>query len=678
MKRALILCLILAAVTLATYWPVSRAEFTNYDDNEYVSDNPHIVRGLTWDDVRWAFGSGYAGNWHPLTWVSHMIDIQWFGLQQPGWHHLVNLLFHTVNAVLLLLLLRRLTSALWPSMFVAALFALHPQHVESVAWIAERKDVLSTFFFFLTLLAYERYAGGRPKVEGRNPNTLRWATSRIPKAEKGATPQGDFRQATSRASLATRYLLAIFFFALGLMSKPMLVTTPFVLLLLDYWPLSRWRAESGESRAGGVRAPADGTATDARCGQECPRSVHPALVSFLNPFNRAHLPLVVEKLPFFALSAAASVVTFLVQRHEGAVNLSLPFAGRVGNAVVSYFRYIRKMFLPTDLCVTYPHPTYWPLTTVVFCLVILAAISFAVLRNWRHRPWLLVGWLWYLGMLVPVIGLVQVGGQAMADRYSYLPTIGLSVMLVWSMAELSRRGSYGRTLVSGAGLAALVGCVLLTSRQVGFWKDSETLFRRAVAVAPNAASSHGALGRALADRGRLEEAAPFFREALKMDPRDTVACVGLAEFEMRQNHNEEAVRLLHQALQLEPNNAYAHNNLGMLLGRQGDVQGATNQFLLALKFNPDNAEAHSNLGTALLIQDNPAQIDEAIAQFQQAVRIKPTYAKAYNNLGIAYAKKGQFDQAIAAFQAALKVKPDYTEASDFLQKALAEKAAKKN
>ena len=675
MKRSLALCLLLAAVTLAVYWPVSRAEFTNYDDNEYVSENPHIVRGLTWDDVRWAFASGYAGNWHPLTWVSHMIDVQWFGLQKPGSHHLVNLLFHTVNAVLLLLLLQRLTNTVWPSAFVAALFALHPQHVESVAWIAERKDVLSTFFFFLTLLAYERY--GRAKSpsaqESASPQPKPVGASRLP--SRGNSEKARHLSSSGTASRAVLfYSLALLFFALGLMSKPMLVTTPFVLLLLDYWPLSRWSAESGERRA--ERGERGGTQPS--CGQECPRSVLPALFNLLNPFTRSHLLLIVEKLPFFALSAAASVVTFLVQRHEGAVNQALPLGGRVENAIVSYFRYIRKMFLPTDLCVTYPHPRYWPVATIVFCALVLVAVSFLALRNWRRRPWLLIGWLWYLGMLVPVIGLVQVGGQAMADRYAYLPTIGLSLMLVWWLAEVSRRGSVGRVLVPGVGVAALVGCVLLTNRQVGFWKDGETLFRRAVAVSPNAASSHGALGRALADKGRLEDAAPFFREAIKMEPRDTVACVGLAEFEMRQGHAEEAARLLNQALQVEPNNAYAHNNLGMLLGRQGDVQGATNHFLLALKTNPDNAEAHSNLGTALLIQDSPAQLDEAIVQFQQAVHLKPTYAKAYKNLGIAYAKKGQFDQAIAAFQAALKAKPDYTEAADYLQKALAEKAGKKD
>jgi protein O-mannosyl-transferase len=674
-KRTLVLCLLLAAVTLVTYWPVSRAEFTNYDDNEYVSDNPHIVRGLTWDDVRWAFRSGYAGNWHPLTWVSHMIDVQWFGLQQPGWHHLVNLLFHTVNAVLLLLLLQRLTSALWPSVFVAALFALHPQHVESVAWIAERKDVLSTFFFFLTLLAYERYAGARSKAEGRNPNTWRWATSRIPKAEKAASPSGGFKHATSSASLVTWYLLALFFFALGLMSKPMLVTAPFVLLLLDYWPLSRWRAESGERGAGANVS--GGATSDVRCGQESPRSVGAFdLLNPFNPFNRSNRPLLLEKVPFFVLSAVASVVTFLVQRHEGAVNRALPFAGRAGNAVVSYFRYIRKMFWPTDLCVCYPHPKYWPAATVVFCAVVLAGVSFLALWYWRRRPWLLTGWLWYLGMLVPVIGLVQVGGQAMADRYAYLPTIGLSLMLVWSLAELSRRGSYGRVLVPGAGLAALAGCVLLTSRQVSFWKDSETLFRRALAIAPNAASSHGALGRALADKGRLDDAAPYFREAIKLDPRDTVAYVGLAEYEVRHDHPDEAIRLLKQVLQVDPNDPYAHNNLGMVLGRQGDLPGATTQFYLAVQANPDNAEAHANLGMALLTPDIPAQTDEAIVHLQQAIRLKPAYAKAHVNLGVAYARKGLLDQAVAEFQAALKAKPDYTEAADYLKQALAEKAAK--
>jgi protein O-mannosyl-transferase len=412
-KHLFIISLLLALATFIAFWQVTYADFINYDDWNYVAENSHIQNGLTLEGIEWAYTTGYASNWHPLTWISHMVDVQLFGLQ-PGWHHLTNLLFHLVNTVLLFLVLHQMTKALWRSVFVVALFALHPLHVESVAWVAERKDVLSTFFWMLTMGMYVSYVG-RPRL--------------------------------------ARYVGLLCCFALGLMAKPMLVTLPFVLLLLDYWPLQRL---GQKNTAPHVKAPVQ------------------------VPISQWSLipPLLTEKIPFFALATLSSIVTYLVQRHGGAMEAfeALSPSARIANAFVSYITYMVKMLWPVNLAVLYPHPTGWPLWQVLGSVVILIAITVVAIRGIKKRPYVAVGWLWYVGTLVPVIGIVQVGMQAMADRCTYVPLIGLFIIVAWGVPDLLKKWSFRKeALIALPGLCLLF-LFLLTWRQVGYWQNSIALY----------------------------------------------------------------------------------------------------------------------------------------------------------------------------------------------------------
>jgi Flp pilus assembly protein TadD len=496
--------------------------------------------------------------------------------------------------------------------------------VESVAWVAERKDVLSAGFGFLSLLCYARYARG---TESRIQN-----------------PESRNRKAEARR-IASGYWLALLFFACGLMSKPMLVTWPFVMLLLDYWPLKRFAG--GQLKVTGSPAP----------------NLQPST------FNSQ---LLTEKIPFFVLAAAASLVTYLVQKQEGAVMTvdHFPPGARAGNALMAYCRYLGKTFWPADLAVFYPHPGYWPLAEVLLAGVLLAGLSALVFVKRRRHPSWLVGWLWFVGTLAPVIGLVQVGEQAMADRYTYIPSVGVLIMSVWGAYELTRRWRHQVILLALASAVALILCFALTREQLGYWQDSETLFRHALDVTQNNHIAHNNLGDALLEKGQADDAIRQFQEVIRLKPNDADAYNNLGNALGEQGRIDEAISDYHEALRLKPDNASAHYSLGAALEAKGQTDGAISQYQEALRLNPDDVAAHNNLGNAYL---NKAQTDEAISQYQEAIRLKPDYANARNNLGVALASHGRTDEAISQYQEAIRLKPDYPDAHNNLGVALGRK-----
>jgi protein O-mannosyl-transferase len=626
LRRPGVLCLLLAVTTLAVYLPVARHGYVNYDDSDYVTANQHVLSGLTWENVVWAFKTGHASNWHPLTWMSHMLDIQLFG-DKPGVEHLVSLAFHIVNTLLLFLLLQRMTGALWRSVMVAALFALHPLHVESVAWISERKDVLSAFFFLLTLGAYARFAECR----------MRNAECRMQKP-KGSSAPDDSRFTVHSSRFAPIpgsgwYLLSLLFFALGLMSKPMLVTVPFVLLLADFWPLQRFGSSAVGARASSAWR------------------------------------LLAEKAPFFLLAVLSSVVTFIAQRKGGAVSTSLSLGARVANAVVSYIRYIGKMLWPRDLSILYPHPGHWPAWEVAAAAVLLVGICAGVILVARRRPYLPMGWLWFCGTLVPVIGLVQVGIQSMADRYTYLPLIGLFIMVVWGIAELMPDRPWRAKGLAVGGVSLLAGCALLTERQIQYWRDSAALFGHAVQVTRDNYLAYNNLGFYLSGQGKTAEAMENYRKSLMINPNYEDALNNLGYALAGQNKYLEAIPLYEAALRVRPNHPEVHNNLGNALSETGKIDEAIRHYLITLKENPEHADAHNNLGIALAMK---GRLDEAIPHFQAAIRYKPNYASAHSNLGNAFAVQRKLDEAIREYREALRLKPEDAQAHNNLGNALAE------
>jgi protein O-mannosyl-transferase len=608
-----LLAALLALVTMALYWPALRCGFVNFDDDVYVTENPHVQSGLTWAGVKWAFGNTQQGAyWAPMMWLSHQLACQVFGLN-PWGHHLINVLLHAVNTALVFLLFRRLTGATWRSFFVAALFGWHPLRVESVAWVTERKDVLSTCFGLLALLAYARY------VE-----------------------QSKVRSPRSKVF----YGLTLLFFALGLMSKAILVTWPFVMLLLDWWPLQRV-----SSFKFSVSSP----------GPASPVTRHPPLSA-----------LILEKLPFFALAAVMSMVTFTTVKRGGAVMSieTLPLGARMGNALISYCRYLEKLFWPVDLAVFYPHPGKWPMGEVVMAGGLLVGITVMCVAARRRHPFMLMGWLWFVGTLVPVIELVQSGDQAMADRFTYIPSIGVLIMLIWGAHELTRHWRYQEKGLWVVGGAAVILCLGLTQRQLGYWRDSETLFRHALAVTENNYLAHNNLGDTLLKQGRIDEASRQFQEALRLKPDYADAQDNLGVVLATKGQIDEAIRQFQEALRLKPDYARACNNLGTALDRKGQADEAILQYQEAVRWEPDFAEARYNYGTAL---DKQGRMDEAISQFQEVIRLKPGHAEAHNNLGIIYLKQGQADEAIGQLQEAVRLKPDFADARYNLGNALGRK-----
>jgi protein O-mannosyl-transferase len=596
--------LLLLAVGLV-FGQTVRHEFVSCDDQEYVCANPHVTDGLTVPGVVWAFTTGHASNWHPLTWLSHMLDCQLYGLHAGG-HHLTNVLLHAVNAVLLFLVFWRMTGDLWPSAFVAALFAIHPLHVESVAWVAERKDLLSGLFFLLTLAAYVGYV--------RHPFSL------------------------------ARYTAVVVFFALGLMAKPMLVTLPFVLLLLDYWPLGRWPGSCAATPGSTVQPP---------------------------PQRRYWFPwrLLVEKIPLLLLTAASCVVTPLVQNVAVILLDALPVSWRIANALVAYIAYVGQLFYPVGLAAYYPHPGRdLPIWEVVGALVLLTGISAGALAWRRSFPYLFVGWLWYLGMLVPVIGLVQVGTQAMADRYTYLTQIGLYVAMAWGTAQLCRSWPYRGRLCGIAAALVLAGLMGCAWQQTRYWHDSETLWTHALACTSRNLVAEANLGLALADRGQIDEAIAHYRKALEIQPVYVDAHNNLGAALAGRGQIDEAIVHFQKAIEINPDYVDAHNNLGAALADRGQIDEAMAHYQKALDIKPGNAKAHYNLSLSLA---DRGKIDEAIAHCQKALEITPDYADARNNFGVLLAGRGQLDEAIAQFQKAIEIKPDDADSRQNLHLALA-------
>jgi len=562
MSRPRIVCILLAFITLLVYLPVRHYAFINFDDPEYVAGNPMVQAGLTWNGLQWAFTTGHASNWHPLTWLSHMLDCQLFKLN-PGRHHLVNVLFHAANAVLLFLLWLRLTGALWPSAFIAALFAWHPLHVESVAWVAERKDVLSSFFGLLTLLAYSRYAqSGIEKPTTKSP---------------GAVP------APGAQSSTLNYALALLFFALGLLSKPMLVTLPLVMLLVDYWPLGRvtggrWQTASGKKTAGR------------------PSTHDPRLSTLL-----------AEKWPFFLLAAISCAVTFIAQkRGEAVVPLEFcPLPLRIENAAVAYVTYLVNCVYPVNLAVIYPLPKEIPLGRVAGAVAVLVTISWLVWRARQREPYWLTGWLWYLGMLVPVVGLVQVGLQSMADRYTYLPLVGVFAGTTFGVANLAKKLRLSPIILTVTAVLILAGCLWTTTRQLGYWPDSETLFKHALWVTKANPVAQRHLATALSEMGQPQEAIEHFRESLRLMPDSALAHNNLGGALARTGHPQEALAEFQEAVRLKPDYAVAYFNLGNLLAQTGHLPEAIKNFQTALQLQPDFPSARYSLTRALEMQNAP-------------------------------------------------------------------------
>jgi len=572
--RLVLLCFLLAVVTFAVYLPVRNHEFVRYDDDVYVTRNPNVQSGLTAQNIEWAFTTGHTSNWHPLTWLSHQLDCSLFA-GNSGAHHLVNVVFHVANTLLLFVVLNRMTRRLWPSAFIAALFALHPLHVESVAWVAERKDVLSTLFWLLTMLAYVRY--------------------------------------TERPSVA-RYLITLVLFALGLLAKPMLVTVPFVLLLLDFWPLNR----------------------------------------LLNS-KRSIRNLFLEKLPFVFLSAVSSVVTFIAQQRGGAMSdiYLVSFRERIANAIVSYLDYIGKMIWPARLAVLYPLPIRGiPTTKVVLYAIILVLITALIIYHGRRRKYLLVGWLLFLGTLVPVIGIVQVGAQAMADRYTYVPLIGLFIIIAFAAADLSEKIPFRKIVLTTLAGAILLACTVATSIQLRYWKNSFSLFEHTIAVTKDNYIIFNSYASIIGPLGRYEEAAKYLTEAVRIMPNFPEAHHNLGNAMRNLGNFDQAIRHYNIALRLDPAYTSAHYGLGLALADKGDYDAAIEHYKICL--GPD-ADLKRNAGAA-----------QTADRSRNITRAGPDTPKLLSTIGSAYAQKGQYAQAIEYYKKALQIDPNFTKARDGL------------
>jgi len=534
------ICAALFLATVVVYFQVSRFPLISFDDNQGLIGNPQVHYGLSWSGVAWAFTSAYASNWFPLTWLSHMLDFQLFGAD-AGWHHLTNVLIHAVSSVLLFLLMKRMTGRMWESAFVAFVFALHPLHVESVAWVSERKDVLFAFFWFLTTWLYLDF------IEQRT---------------------------------ARRYLLMVLAFCLGLMSKQMIVTLPFTLLLLDAWPLKRtgWKT------------------------------------------------LLLEKVPLVALSFAASAVAFLAQKRGGAVQSldAIPLASRAANAGVSYVLYLANFVWPVNLAFFYPYPSRMAVWEISLAVLAIASVSALVLLAYRTRPYLAIGWFWYLGTLAPVIGLIQVGHQARADRYTYVPLIGISIMTAWACAELNKG------LVKFLAITACAVWTAMTFVQISYWKDSAALYSHAIAVTDGNYLAHLNLGVDMAAQGDYQK----------------------------------ALRELYTSIEENPDQAHARNSLGGVLYNVGRKDEAIEEFIQAIRLEPQDAEPHSNLGNALVDAGRP---DDAIRELNTALRLNPGMANAYFGLGRALVAEKRPQEAITCFSEALRINPGFTQAREQLR-----------
>src|SRR5438445_3324604 len=584
------ICISLAVLTWVVFGQLLQYDFINYDDPRYVYENTNITSGLTIGGIAWAFSHIHSMNWHPLTTTSHILDCQLYGLKS-GAYHFTNVLLHWIVAILLLLVLQRMTGgpsgigSIWRSAFVAAVFAIHPLRVESVAWIAERKDVLSGVFFMLTLLTYFRYV---------------------------------------RVRSIGHYLTVLFMFALGLMCKPMLVTLPFVLLVLDYWPLGRIR------------------------GQKSDVSGHENLVM-----------LVVEKIPLVGLSAISSVVTFLAQRGAVGWTEQLPVLARINNAIVTYAAYVWQMLWPVKLAVFYPHPeSRLPLWEIILCLLLLIGITAAAVVLRKSRPYFITGWLWYLGMLVPVIGLVQVGWQGRADRYTYLPQIGLYIAITWGIADVTAAWRWQREILT-AGTAIVVGLLSWrASVQASYWRDSETLFTHALAVTSNNDVAENNLGIVFLQKGNLDEAISLLQAAVDLRPENSPAHENLAKALLQKGQVTDALVHYRRLLELQPDNIEVHNIVGTVLIQRGHAREGVEEWQKVLAIQPDNGNAMSNLAWVFATSPDDSLRDgaQAVQLAEQALRISGGRIPIiFRTLAAAYAENGRFSEAIQTAQRGIEL-----------------------
>jgi Flp pilus assembly protein TadD len=591
----------LTILILSIYWQVGEYSFVGFDDNAYVYENSHVRKGLTLEGIVWSFTTFHASNWHPLTWISHMTDVELFGID-AGWHHWMSVLLHLLNTLFLYLVMWRMTGAVWRSAFVAALFGVHPLHVESVAWIAERKDLLSTLFWILAMGVYVRYA--------------------------------------RRPSLA-RYLPVALFFVLGLMSKPMLVTLPFVLLLIDWWPLRRMTLNSQDIGSHGY--------------------------SLSAVFRLAW-----EKVPLLGLSAISCVITFLAQSRGGAVQSLdyIPVGMRISNTFVSYVAYLWKMVWPSSLAVFYPHPAMIQsgLPTWEIAGAVLMLGGFSLFAMWqRHRlPALAMGWLWYLGTLVPVIGLVQVGNQGMADRYTYVPLVGIFIAVAWAIPYLFLKGRFRQLLVGALAGMVVVGLSVVARHQTTYWRDGVTLFSRSLTVTENNWVTWNNLGAAYDNLGQPQQAIACYREATRIKPNFAMGWNNLGLAYGKLGQFPQAIIYYQEAIRIKPDYADPWNNLGVAYGSLSQPGQAILYFKEALKAKPDYTEAWNNLGTAHYQLGQPGQ---AMMYYRKALETKPDSADAWYNLGLAHVRYGQLQQAISCFREALRIKPDFKEAQKSLDMA---------
>ena len=636
-RSVTMICIALIVVTVSVYWQVGTHEFLNYDDADYVTQNYHVAEGITGSNVIWAFTSVHAANWHPITWLSHMLDAQIYGMNPRG-HHLSNVLIHAVSAALVFLLLFQLTNSFWPSSFAAVLFAIHPLHVESVAWVAERKDVLGAFFWFLTLIAYAAYVANRKRP---------------------------------------LYFLALFLFMLGLMSKPMLVTLPVIMLLLDFWPLKRLFTYEGGTEG-----------FDGDLGKS------------------SLIPILKEKIPFFVCSLFSAIVTIYAQREGGAVN-SLADTSlwlRIENSITAYVKYILMTLWPKDLAVIYPFPLQIQLWQVICSLLVLLLISAAAMRYGKRHPYLPVGWLWFLITLLPVIGLVKVGEQSLADRYTYIPHIGLFIMAAWGISDLAKGLPLRRIILTVTAGMVIIALTVLTWIQLGYWKDNISLFQHAIQVTTGNYVAHYSLGLALVNKGDVDAGIREYKEALAIYPDDFEVHDGLGVVFAKQGDLDGAIKEFQTAIAINPKGFEAHNNLGLALIKKGEMNQAIKEYQKSIEINPNYFNSHYNLSlalndagdldaavrecrNALAMKPNDfktlytlgsvlfkkGDLDAAIEEYKKTTAVNPVFSDAYYNLGLIYTKKGYLDAAIGEYRKVLTINPNDSGARNNLEMVLSQK-----
>lgn len=606
--KSISVCILLIAFTLFAYWPVQHNEFINFDDDLYITDNQWVKAGLTFESFIWAVDFNDSGYWQPLTWLSHMLDVSLFGLEPAG-HHLTNLGIHLASALLLFWFFFRTTGQLYRSAFIAGLFALHPLNVESVAWAASRKNLLSTFFWMLSLFFYVRYC--------ESP-TLK------------------------------RYVMILLIFVMGLMVKPMLVTLPFVFLLLDYWPLRRLRVNVLQRYASGLL---EGEATQDSKGNL--------------------LQLVMEKVPFLAFSSASIGVSILSsQQIDATVTTDLvPLMLRIANAVVSYLSYLSKIFWPLNMAIFYPFPKDLPVWQVAGSGVLLVAITALSLWRSNHRPYLATGWLWYLGTLVPVIGIIQTGAwPSMADRWAYVPMIGIIIILAWAVPEMASKWRFKATVLAVMGISVLACCLILVRSQLQYWQSSCVLFQHALAVTRENYVAHNNLGHALLRKGEANAAMHHFETALKLNPQSYKASNNIGEALLELRRVNEAVDRYRESLKLNPAAAATHKCIGVALFEQGNIEEAISHLQTALRIEPNYADAYFRLGN---IYRKEGQIQKAARCYLHVIRLRPDLPEAYNNLGVLLVNEGKLKAAESYFRKALEQENDYTPARDNLKKVSA-------